>query len=76
MAKKLTRADKTQIATEQLYAHDDSRVIADKREVLIHELEVVNLGITRYTSNLLDAKMQKAILEARITGMNNVLAKR
>jgi septal ring factor EnvC (AmiA/AmiB activator) len=73
---RIPKTDKFVVAAEQMFAHEDSRVISSKRDVLMHELQATEKNIARLQSELEDSKAQRAGLEARITGMTNVLNKR
>lgn len=74
--KKPTKYDLLIIATAQDYAHESSKDIFRRRDVLNHEREVLEMKISDLQIALVNAKEQRAGLTAVLTGLQLVIEKR
>jgi len=73
---RIPKTDMLIVSVEQNHMHADSQAINLARDVELAKLRALDSTITRLTSQLEEARRERKITEANITGMTNVLAKR
>ena len=74
--RKPTKLDALCTAVEQSWAHNDSRVIVRKRDVLLFELQATEEHINSLRASLIETQAHRACIEAKITGLTRVLGRR
>lgn len=76
MKKKLPEVHPLTTAFEQSFNHSDGRVVMRRRDVLLFELSTIEEHLNGLNASVTEVLAKKVRLEARIAGLNNVIAKR